>query len=207
MNRLLALLLLASLAGCQMLSGTRVESVTGAPATSATLQKVLLVGVTTSPETQAGMEKEFARQLGGKHQTVLASQWYPGEKQPLREDVLVRVKAEGVTGVLLSRLLSYEVAPGPEQGPAFSLHTPGRTPGSRVGWADDSWMAGATPAPHAGPVAIEGKAVVETRLYDVASGKIVWELQTVTAHKGNARGELEGFVSRVLRELRKGGWL
>lgn len=206
MKALIAVLLAASLAACQMLSGTRVESVTGQAATPATLQKLLLVGVTTSPEMQSAMEKEFVRQLGGKHETVLASQWYPGEKQPLREEVVVRVKAEGVTGVLVTRVLSYEVAPSPEADPAFSLHTPGRAPGTRVGWADDPWMAGAEPSPREGPVAVEGKAVLETRLYDVASGKVVWEARTVTAHKGNAARELEGFVARVVSELHKGGW-
>jgi hypothetical protein len=200
------LLLSVLLSGCQHFSATRVEEVTSQRPSPATLQKLLLVGITTTSAVQATMEKEFARQLGDRYQVVLASQWYPGEKQPLRDEVVARMKAEGVTGVLAVRLLSYEVASDTQPASAFSLYSPGRTPGARVGWDQDPWIAGASGPMGEAPVVAEGNAMVESRLYDVASGKVVWEARSRTLHHGNAEKELEGFVFSILQQLRKSGW-
>lgn len=195
------------LAGCQHFSATRVEEVASQKPSQATLQKVLLVGLTTTPEAQAAMEKEFARQLGSRYQVVLASQWFPGEKQPLRDEVVGRARAEGITGVLSVRLLSYDVANDKQPSSSFSLYTPAREPGARVGWSQDPWVAGTNGPAGEAPVAIEGQAMIETRLHDVASGQVVWEARSRTVHRGNAAKELEGFVFSVLLELRKSGWL
>ncbi|HEX4869806.1 MAG TPA: hypothetical protein VFV15_03660 [Moraxellaceae bacterium] len=205
MRRLLPLLpLLAALGGCQLFTaGTRVEEVTSQQASPATLSRLLLVGVTTSPEAQAGMEQAFARELDKPGRTLLlASRWFPGEKEPLREDVLQRVKAEGVTGVLVVRLLSYEVGEPPPPEPAFSLKVPARVPGERVGWEQGPGLDAQGPAPLP-----QRKAVVETRLYDVATGQVVWQARSRTLMRADDGEELEGFVHAILLELRRGGWL
>lgn len=201
---LLLPLLAALLGGCQVFSGTRVEEVVSQPPLPATLGKLLLVGITTTPAIQADMEKAFAHELGKQgRQVVLASQWFPGEKEPLREDVVQRVKAEGVTGVLAVRLLSYEVADPQAPVSGFSLHAPARAPGVRVGWEQDPWLDGS----QQGMALPQRKAAVETRLYDVATGKVVWEARSRTLLKSDAREELDGFVYAIMMELRKSGWL
>lgn len=200
---LLLPLLAALLGGCQVFSGTRVDDVVSQKPQPATLQKLLLVGVTITPQVQADMEQAFARHLGKDgRQVVLASQWFPGEKEPLREEVIARVKAEGVTGVLVVRLLSYEVGEAAPAEPGFSLKAPGRVPGARVGWDQDPWLD--APALPALPTR---KAVVETRLYDVATGKVVWQARSRTQIKSDAGQELDGFVFAILLELRRSGWL
>lgn len=195
-------LLAALLGGCQAFSGTRVESVSSAAPAPAPLQRLLVVGVTTTPALQAGMEQAFAREFG-KHQrqALLASEWFPGEKEPQREAVVQRVKAEGVTGVLAVRLLSYEMDEVPAD-PAFSLKAPERAPGTRVGWEQELWVNG----PQA-PVLPQRRALVETRLYDVASGRVVWEARSRTLLRADVQQELDGFVAAIMRELRKSGWL
>ena len=66
--RLLSLFLVAMLlAGCHSFSGTRMEAVSGQQATPATLSKVLLVGLTTTPQIQAEMEQAFAREFVDLH--------------------------------------------------------------------------------------------------------------------------------------------
>lgn len=201
---LLLPLLAALLAGCQVFTaGTRVEEVTSQKPMAATMGKVLLVGVTTSPDVQAGMERAFAAELDKAGKTVvLASQWFPGEKEPLREDVVRRVKAEGVTGVLVVRLLSYEMGEPAAPERAFELKSPARVPGARVGWDQEPWMDTAP------PVALpERKALLETRLYDVASGKVVWQARSRTVIRSGAHEELDGFVHAIMLELRRSGWL
>lgn len=200
---LLMPLLAALLGGCQALSGTRVEAVTSEKPAPATLQKLLLVGVTMTPQVQADMEQAFARRLEKHgHQVVLASQWFPGEKEPLREDVVRRIRAEGVTGVLAVRLLSFEVDDAAPAEPGFSLKAPARAPGARVGWDQDPWIEAAAPAPMPAR-----RAEVETRLYDVATGKVVWQARSRTQIRSDAGKELDGFVNAIMLELHRSGWL
>lgn len=195
-------LLAALLGGCQSLSGTRVESVTGATVAPATLDRLLVVGVTTTPRLQADMEQAFARAFG-RHgrKVVLASDWYPGEKEPLRADVIQRVRAEGITGVLSARLLGVEVE-APSEEPAFSLKAPQRVPGARVGWEQDPWVS--EPGLPALP---QRKARVETRLHDVATGQVVWRAESLTVIRAREEAGVDGFVAAIIAELHKSGWL
>lgn len=199
---LLLPLLAALLGGCQSLSGTRVEAVSGAKATPATLDRLLVVGVTTTPRLQADMEKAFAGAFQRHGRKVeLSSEWYPGEKEPLRADVIERVRAGGVTGVLAVRLLGVEVEAVPEE-PAFSLKAPQRVPGARVGWEQDPWVsdAGLPPLP-------QRKARVETRLYDVATGQVVWQAESLSVIRSQDGAGVDGFVAAIIAELHKSGWL
>jgi hypothetical protein len=206
---ILLLWLVALLAGCQLFSGTRVENVSSQKPLPGTMRKLLVIGVNSTPEIQAEMERDFARSLAGKdRQVVLASQWFPGAKPPSREEVSGKVEAEGVTGVLVVRLLDYEVTGEKEPAPAFSLYTPGRVPGARVGWQQEPWMTGFEDQQgREVPALLERKALVETNLYDVASRQMVWQAHTRTILRSDNGEEMKGFVFTIVNELRKSGWL
>lgn len=200
MRYLVTALLVLLLGGCQLSTGTRVEEVSSRPASAAPLKKLLLVGLTATPELQSAMEQAFARRLAGPgRELVLASQWFPGQKLPLREEVLSRLRAEGVTGVLAVRLLGYEVEGGTEGGARFSLRAPPRVPGARVGWEQEP--GGGEPAPAPGRW-----AEVETRLYDVASGSVLWQARSRSPLHGDTARELDGFVAAIVAELHRSGW-
>jgi hypothetical protein len=202
--RLSLCLITLLLAGCHTVSGTRMEEVTSRKAVPAALTKVLLVGITTTPQVQAEMEQAFAREfVARKREVLLASRQFPGDRQPLREEVLQKVKAEGATAVLVVRLLNFEVGAdaAPESG--FALHAPARDPGTRVGWQQDAWLAGAP----AGGEARQSRAIVETRLYDTANGEVIWQGRSRTLTRRDRQAELDGFVSAIMRELHRGGWL
>ncbi|MDQ8038340.1 MAG: hypothetical protein REI12_13020 [Pedobacter sp.] len=207
---LLSISLLALfLAGC---SSTQVEQVTSEKPEAAALQKVLVVGVNTTPEIQKVMEEAFSKRLSSSKRTVvLASDWFPGEKQPSRDQVAARAKTEGVTGVLVTRLINYEVTDVQENYPEFyfGLYTPGRTPDARVGWETDPWVRGFNNAQEIRENAplVERKAVVETRLYNAVTGEVMWEAKTKTLLERDASRNFDGFVSAIMAQLRKSGWL
>lgn len=208
MKRFVMLLpLLATLAAC---GTTRIDDVTSQKPEAATMKKILVLGVNTTPEIQRAMEEGFSRSLSGKGRVVvLTSDWFPGEKQPTRDQIAARVKEEGVTGVLVTRLLSYEVSAVQEKHPDFSLYSPPRTPGNRVGWEQDPWVAGSDgvlPGHDVAPV-LERKAIVETRLYDAATGQIMWEAHTRTRLESDAGRNFKGFISAIMVQLKKSGWL
>jgi hypothetical protein len=206
----LTVVLALPLGGC--ISTTQVDSVTSEKPEAATMQKVLVLGVNSSPEIQKAMEEAFSKRLAtARRQVVLASDWFPGEKQPTREQLAARARAEGVTGVLATRLINYEVNAVQENYPefSFSLATPGRSPDSRVGWEQDPWVAGFNNAQdirNSAPL-LERKAVVQTRLYDVATGQVMWEAHSKTLLERDAAKNFDGFVSAIMKSLRKSGWL
>lgn len=209
MKRFVILLpLLAVLAACS--TTTRVDDVSSQKPEAATMKKILVLGINITPEIQRVMEEGFSRRLAAKDRVVvLASAWFPGEKQPTREQIAARARAEGVTGILATRLLSYEVNAVPESAPEFSLYSPPRTPGNRVGWEQDPWVAGAETAKQIreGTPLLERKAVVETRLYDAVTGQVMWEAHSKTRLERDASRDFEGFISAIMAQLKKSGWL
>jgi hypothetical protein len=208
MKRFVILLpLLAVLTAC---SSTKMYDVSSQKADVATMKKILVLGVNTTPEIQKAMETAFSKSLAGKdREVVLTSDWFPGDKQATREQIAARVKAEGVTGVLVTRLMNYEVTAVQENYPEFSLYSPTRTPGTRVGWEQDPWVAGFENAQQIRENAplVERKAVVETRLYDAATGQVVWEAHSKTQLDRDAKRNFDGFISTIIVQLKKNGWL
>jgi len=111
--------------------------------------------------------------------------------------------------VLVTRLLSYDVSAVQENYPEFSLYSPARTAGNRVGWEQDPWVAGfenAQKTRENSPL-VERKAVVETRLYDVATGQVMWEAHSKTRLESDAGRNFKGFISAIMAQLKKSGWL
>lgn len=204
------------LAGLLLLTAcatTEVQQVSGSKPEAAVLARVLVVGVNTSPEIQRSMEQAFSERLAAPQRTViLASDWFPAHgPQPSREQVAARARAEGVTGVLVTRLLNYEVVDNQESFPEFSftLAAPARDPAGRVGWEMDPWVQGFNNAQdiRSNAPLQERRAVVETRLYRVSDGQVLWEARTSTLLQQNAERNFDDFVSAIMRQLKKSGWL
>lgn len=204
------ILLVLSLGGCHLMtSSTRIESVQSETPSTVTLKKVLVFGINVSEDSRLPWEQAFAAALAAPGRTlILSSDWYPEGTLPTREVIAERVKAEGVTGVLVTQLVDYSETPVKTDAEDLVLYTPPRNPGARVGWVDDTWMLAMEGLSRRDQVPLlERKAVVETRLYDVATGQIVWEARSRTLLEGNIRRDAEGFVRVIVHKLKKSGWL
>lgn len=212
MNRSLVLVMALSLAlgGCHLVtSSTRVESVQSEKPSATTLQKVLVFGINVSDESRLPLERAFAKALAAPSRTlVLSSDWYPDGKLPTREVVAERVRSEGITDILVTRLVDYSETPLDTEADGQVLFTPPRNPGGRVGWMDDTWMItmdGLSRRDQA-PL-LERKAIVETRLYDVVTGNAVWTARTRTLLQDSVQKDAEGFVQVIVHRLKESGWL
>lgn len=206
----LLILLVLSLGGCHLMtSSTRIESVQSETPSAVTLKKVLVFGVNVSEDSRWPLEQAFVDALAApERELVRSSDWYPDGKLPTREVIAERVKAEGVTGLLVTQLIDYSETPVKTDAEDVILYTPPRNPGTRFGWVDDTWMIvmdGLSRRDQA-PL-LERKAIVETRLYDVASGQVVWEARSRTLLEGNMRRDAKGFVRVIVHKLKKSGWL
>lgn len=208
MRAVAALLLGCLLSGCQLVSSTRLEVESAPLGRQEAAGRLLVVGPTTNPELQLVIEKTFARRLQRGHELSLASISLSGERQPLSDQVITRLKGEGITHVLSVQLLHVETSRKEEKSAGFSLFTPERVPGARVGWQQESWEAGAQAQLLAGgPVVLIRKALLDVQLYDVATARSVWQARAHTLLKGEDGEEFEDFASTTIRALRKDGWL
>ncbi|MGB4343242.1 MAG: hypothetical protein WBJ03_06470 [Moraxellaceae bacterium] len=206
----LLMALALSLGGCQLMtSSTSVESVKSEKPSTVTLKKVLVFGVNVSDDSRQLLEQSFARALGSPSRTlVLSSDWYPDGKLPTREVIAERVRAEGVTGILVTRLVDYSETEIKTDSEEHVLFTPPRNPGTRVGWVDDTWMITMDGLSRRDQMPLlERKAVVETKLYDVETGNAVWTARTRTLLQDNMDRDTDGFVKAIVRKLKETGWL
>lgn len=207
---LVALSLALSLSGCHLMtSSTRVESVQSEKPSAATMKKVLVFGINVSDESRLPLEHAFAKALAAPSRAlVLSSDWYPDGTLPTREVIAERVQAEGITGILVTRLMDYSETPVNTESTDQILFTPPRNPGTRVGWVDDTWMItmdGLNRRDQA-PL-VERKAIVETKLYDVETGSAVWTARTRTLMQDNAQKDAKGFVQIIVQKMKESGWL
>ena len=197
------------LGGCHLMtSSTRIESVQSEKPSAVTLQKVLIFGINVSDVSRLPLEQSFAKALGGQGRIlILSSDWYPDGKLPTREVIAERVKAEGVTGILVTQLVDYTETPVKTDTEDHVLYMPPRNPDTRVGWVDDTWMIAMDGLGRRDQMPLlERKAIVETRLYDVASGQAVWEARSRTLLENNLHRDVEGFVQVIVRKLKESGW-
>ncbi len=137
MKRAAGLLVVAalSLGGCHLMtSSTRVESVQSEKPSAVTLQKVLVFGINVSDESRLPLERAFAKALAAPGRTLVqSSDWYPDGKLPTREVIAARVQAEGVTGVLVTRLMDYAETTLDTDGSEQVLFIPPQTSSKRSG--------------------------------------------------------------------------
>jgi hypothetical protein len=198
MTRLVSLLAVLLLSGCQLFSAARFDEVAGQP-DAATLRKVLLAGV-AMPEFRQETEQELQRRLQGEgHELILSGQWWPDAEPPAQARMLQRADAEGATGVLVISLQGYADSGSDTGASGFSLYTPSRSPGTRVGWEQEGGMRDAS-------VLVGSRALLEARLYDVKTGEAVWQARSaVLLGKDEAAG-FRRFAAAVAAELRRSGW-
>lgn len=193
-----------ALGGCQPLAAPRVSEVASQPGSPAVMQRLLVLGAGASVEDQRAMEQALARQLEGQgRQLWLGSRWFSGRPAPSLAQISARAQAEGATGILLTRLMRFEERAAPEPQSSFSLRVPERRAGARVGWEQEP---GALLGGGEGAVA-ESKAILETRLYDAASGELLWQAQTQVLLEREAARGFPGFASAVAAQLERNGWL
>lgn len=196
------------LASCQMFSGVRVSDVVSQAPEAAVLRKVLVLGLDATPNSQRVMEQAFSRKLAGSgREVVLASVWFSGEKHLPPEKIIARARAEGMTGMLVMQLLNYETPATREKSPAFSLYTPSRALGDRVGWEQSPGVGEAVSQGRENALPTEPAAIVESRLLDVATGRVVWEAHARMRLEREEAGNYDRFAAAVVEALKKSGWL
>lgn len=172
-------------------------------------KKVLVVGIAQKDLVQRMFEDEFARQL--REEGVSAASSYgifaAEQLKEQGEQVEAKVKGLGFDRVIVTRLVDRRIEQVTQPGMAYGTSYFGG--GYRGGWNSyyrDSWNVVYQP-PTTYQVEV---ATLESRLFDLGTGKMIWSGQLETETGGTVMsGDMEkvirSFVKVVVQDLKKEG--
>jgi hypothetical protein len=170
------------------------------------LNKVLVVGVSGNDLVRRLLEDEFARQF--KAAGVPAEPSYAHfsveELKEQRQQVEARIRNLGFEQVIVSRLVDRRTEEIVQPGTAYATSHPG----GWGGYYHQSWAVVYSP-PVSYQVAV---ATIESKLFALNSGKMIWSGLLETETGGTAMSEnketiIRSFVKVVIQDLGKSGLL
>ena len=183
LNSLGRLVLLAGAAALMVsCSSTKIVHSWAAPgATKATVKKVLVLGISSNPSLRRTYEDTFAVELEKLgYKTVSGYLWAPDAANLDRDAITAKIRAEGVTHVLVTRLVRAK--------DVETYHAPttvgvsyGYGPGYYGGWGSYYSMGyGAVVEP--GYTTVDTVVTLETNFYDASKEKdaLVWSGESAT---------------------------
>lgn len=176
------------------------------------VHKVVVIAMAQDPEVRKFAENQGVRGFPSGVKAVAGYQLFPKlDTDP--EVVKAKLKAEGFDAALVSRVVAVDksetyVPPTAYTVPAAPVYSPitygGPVPyRSFYGYYGYAAQQVVTP----GYVREETTVLVETLLYDVATGKPVWSGVSETFDSGSTRETVDGILGVVFRELRAQGFI
>jgi hypothetical protein len=211
MRKLSLFLLLATLllAGCQSTSINSAwfdPNFTGGP-----MKKIDVVAVGTNLSNRRVFEDIFAQKLRDAGVDGVAG-WtvIPDDARAAQAPFTEAVTRSGAQGLLVVRLLGVDTRTQisttmvPTTGPMWG--GPGWGPGWGGGWGSGWGGAGFGPAMvPVQEVSQYDLAIVETTLFEVATGRVVWSANTQTLNPSTVQREAPGFAGVIIGQLKARG--
>jgi len=188
-------------AGC---ASTKVLSSWTAPDfVSGTVKRVLVVGVARDAAIRRSYEDDFSLELTKREIAAIPSYTWAPDLDPERldrADIEKRLKAEGTTHVLVTRMIDKRTQETYHPPTTMSVgYAPGY-PGYYGGWYSFYSTAYVSP----GYVSTQEIVSLETNLYAVnqGEGKLVWSGVTETFLASSPMKDVQAVISALVYELR-----
>ena len=201
----LALLLLA--AAC---AGTNMRDSWVAPNfQKASIKKVLVLGIASNTGIRRTYEDDFATTLEGRgYEAIPGYLWVPDATKLDKDAVVARMKEEGVTHVLVTRLVSTQKvehhAPS-SSNVVVTVGVSGYGPAYYGGWTT-YYSTAYSDMNSAGYTTVDDVVTLETNLYDASrkpDDAIVWSGHSETWVDGPASGaEIKKVISAIVYRMR-----
>jgi hypothetical protein len=206
--RIGAALLLAALTTSCAGPGTSLQNSWVDPAASQNkIAKVLIIGVAEKEGVRRQFEDSFAKRLGTAKVGAMSS--YPMLSDPAAisdESVGPIVKEGGYSHILVTRLVDREKVTTyvPPTSTVYVGGYPGYYPSYYGGWGSyygASYSSMSTP----GYTYDTEYVVLETNIYDISSGKLVWSGITQSELGSKLNADIDGFIEVIVMEIKKDG--
>jgi len=172
-----------------------------------TLKKILVIGVIKEESRRRSFENEFVRLITNDVRTGIASHTVLGDLKTHanKESVLAAVEKSGADGVII--VTTHGVTQQKRVTPMTVDYIPGAA--SYGGYGD---MYGYYGLSHAyvfnqGNTVSETILRVDTKLFEVASEKMIWSGKTETLNPKSATKLIAEFEQQVIRDMRRNGFI
>jgi nitrogen regulatory protein PII-like uncharacterized protein len=183
-------LLLAACASPKHISMWKDPSYKGQP------EKIMIISVDKDPLTRQVFEEEFVKQLKAHGAEGVASYTVLSAKHQEDPDaILAKVEELRANAVLITRLLSKEIA----KGSVPVTESSGK-------WKDYYGYDKRTMYPP-GIIAEDGYIVLETRMYKAANIEMVWSVTTKAAIGGSFQQRINSYIDTMVQTMVEQGLL
>jgi len=160
-------------------------------------QKIFVIGVGENDTNRRLFEDRFAAALSGKGGVALPSYGTLPHSQRLTEaEIREAIRGGGFDAVVVTRLL--DVDEETEYIPPRTYTTPGHY-GGYYGYYGSSWDVVHEPGYYRTNTIVR----LETNLYDVGSGELVWSGQSETFNPSSMTDTIDSVTKAVAKRLRK----
>lgn len=195
---------LALMASC---SSTNIVHSWAAPgATKASVKKVLVFGISNNPPLRRQYEDTFAAELEKLgYKTVSGYLWAPDASHLDRDAIIAKIKSEGVTHVVVTRLVKAK--------DVETYHAPttvgvsyGYGPGYYGGWYP-YYSAGYATVIEPGYTTVDTVVTLETNFYDASKGDkdaLVWSGESATwTDQAQTGSKVDSVVHALVYDMRQ----
>ena len=159
------------------------------------LENILVIGVTTRSTRRRVWEDKFAGALAAQGAKGVPSYTLIESSMELTRDIVERaIEGQGLDGVLVTRLV------GISQEETFRLPADYEDDRGYIGYYDHAWRETS-----GGYYAQHTVFTLETNLYDVASGKLVWKMQSQSMDASQPRLLIEEQIQLKVETLKMRG--
>lgn len=162
---------------------------------SGKLNNMLVIGVTSRSTRRRVWEDAFVTALGAQGIDAVASYTLLESSLELTRDIVERaIDGQGLDGVLVTRLV------GIEEEQTFRLPAAYDDDRGYFGYYDHAWRESS-----GGYYARHSFFTLETNLYDVASGSLVWKMQSRSMDASQPRSLIDEIIRLKAQTLKRHG--
>ncbi len=155
------------------------------------VDNILVIGVTTRHELRYVFENQFVEALAAVGATGASSyRLIPSTRQLAREDVEATIREHGFGGVLVTRLV------GTESKEVYKLPSDYDYERGYFGYYDHAWQE-----TNDGYYAQYRTLTLQTNLYDLASGDLVWSMKSEVVDASQPRDVVDDQIELTIKTL------
>jgi hypothetical protein len=178
-------------------TSTKLVNVWNDPAyTGGPFKKIIVLGLGADGATSKTFEDIFAAELQRQGvEAIPGHNLFPKDQQPTREAIEQAAKNVSADGFLVARLVKTD-----KETQYTTGYSPTVPPG--VGYYNNFYGYYTAAVTYTPPIAYQYEVVtVETNLWDVRTGKLVWTATTETFAPGTVNQEAPGFAKLIINAL------
>ncbi len=165
------------------------------------VKKVLVLGIAPDSALRRQFEDVFAAEFRArKVDSVPGYPWFPEPRTVAKDAAAEKVKAEHVSHVVVTRIVDKKSVQ--EYHPPVVMTAGVGYPGYYGSWGS-YWSVGYSTAVSPGYISNKDVVCLETNVYEVATGAMVWTGMTETWVEGEPHQNVDAVIRRVVYELRQ----